>query len=115
MACTLPGAAEEMLVVRGLTGQSGGRLVFAQRTEPKTLNPVMAADSPSREVIHRITADLIHINRESQQTEPALAKSWKISADGLRYTLELRQGARFSDGHPFDADDVIFTFQVLLD
>jgi len=102
-------------VVRGLTGRAGGRLVFAQRTEPKTLNPVVAADLPSREVIHRITADLIHINRESQQTEPALAKSWKVSADGLRYTLELRQGLRFSDGHPFDADDVIFTFQVYLD
>ena len=102
-------------MVRGLTGRAGGRLVFAQRTEPKTLNPVVAADLPSREVIHRITADLIHINRESQQTEPALAKSWKVSADGLRYTLELRQGLRFSDGHPFDADDVIFTFQVYLD
>ena len=102
-------------MVRGLTGHLGGRLVFAQRTEPRTLNPVMAADVPSREVIHRITADLIHINRESQQTEPALAKSWKASPDGLRYTLELRQGLRFSDGHPFDADDVIFTFQVYLD
>ena len=101
--------------MRGLTGRPGGRLVFAQRTAPKTLNPVMAADLPSREVIHRITADLIHINRESQQTEPALAKSWKVSPDGLRYTLELRQGLRFSDGHPFDADDVIFTFQVILD
>ncbi len=75
----------------------------------------MAADAPSREVIQRIMADLIHINRESQQTEPALAKSWKSSGDGLRYTLELRQGLRFSDGHPFDADDVIFTFQVFLD
>lgn len=113
--CPVSGAAEELLVVRGLTGHAGGRLVFAQRTEPKTLNPVMAADLPSREVIHRITADLIHINRESQQTEPALAKSWKVSADGLRYTLELRQGLKFSDGHPFDADDVVFTFQVYLD
>lgn len=102
-------------MVHGLAGRSGGRLVFAQRAEPKTLNPVIAADVPSREVIHRIMADLIHINRESQQTEPALAKSWKVSADGLRYTLELRQGLRFSDGHPFSADDVIFTFQVFLD
>lgn len=114
-ACSLQGATEELLVVRGLTGHPGGKLVFAQRTEPKTLNPLMADDQPSREVIHRMTADLIHINRESQQTEPALAKSWKVSADGRRYTLELRQGLRFSDGHPFDADDVIFTFQVVLD
>jgi len=103
------------MVVRGLTGRPGGRLVFAQRTEPKTLNPVIAGDNASREVLHRMMADLIHINRESQQTEPALAKSWTVSADGLRYILELRQGLRFSDGHAFDASDVVFTFQVMMD
>ena len=103
------------MVVRGLTGHPGGRLVFAQRTEPKTLNPVIAGDNASREVLHRMMADLIHINRESQQTEPALAKSWTVSADGLRYILELRQGLRFSDGHAFDASDVVFTFQVMMD
>lgn len=103
------------LVVPGLPGVRGGGLVYAQRTEPKTFNPATAADSASREVIHRMMADLIHINRESQQTELALAKSWSVSADGLRYVIELREGIRFSDGHPFDADDVVFTFQVILD
>ena len=103
------------MLVPGLTGNPGGRLVFGQRSQPKTLNPVLAVDGDSREVIHRIMADLIHINRASQQTEPALAKSWTVSPDGLRYTLELRQGLRFSDGQPFDADDVVFTFQVHLD
>jgi len=57
----------------------------------------------------------VHINRFTQQTEPALAKSWKVSPDGLRYTLKLRRGLRFSDGHPVDADDVLFSFQVYLD
>lgn len=115
LTCSLHGASEDLLVVRGLTGRPGGRLVFAQRTEPKTLNPVIAGDNASREVLHRMMADLIHINRESQQTEPALAKSWTVSADGLRYVLELRQGLRFSDGHAFDAGDVVFTFQVMMD
>jgi peptide/nickel transport system substrate-binding protein len=90
-------------------------LVSAQRTEPKTLNWVAAADSGSREVLQRLMADLIHINRQSMATEPALAKSWKVSHHGLHWELELRQGIRFSDGHPFDADDVVFTFQVILD
>jgi peptide/nickel transport system substrate-binding protein len=107
--------AEDLLVVPGLTGHSGGTLVYAQRTEPTTLNPAFVGDNPSREVIHRINADLVHINRESQLTEPALASSWSVSSDGLRYTLELRRGVRFSDGQPFDADDVIFSFQVYLD
>jgi peptide/nickel transport system substrate-binding protein len=48
-------------------------------------------------------------------TEPALAKSWKVSPNGLEYTLVLRQGIKFSDGQPLDADDVLFTFRVYLD
>jgi peptide/nickel transport system substrate-binding protein len=60
-------------------------------------------------------ADLIHINRYSQRTEAALASSWTVSSDGRQYTLRLRRGVRFSDGHPFDADDVIFTFEAYLD
>ena len=89
--------------------------MVAQRAEPKTLNPVTALDSASREVIHRMMADLVHINRATQRTEPALAESWTVSGGGRRYTLHLRRGLRFSDGHPFDADDVVFTFQVYLD
>jgi peptide/nickel transport system substrate-binding protein len=106
---------EELLVLPGEAGRSGGRLVVSLRGEPKTLNPLIAADTRSREVIGVMQADLVHINRATQLTEPALAKSWKISPDGLEYTLILRQGLRFSDGQPFDADDVLFTFQVYLD
>lgn len=108
-------AKEELLSLPGEIGRSGGRLVISLRAEPKTLNPLTAADAPSREVIGAMQADLVHINRATQLTEPALAKSWKISPDGLQYTLTLRQGLRFSDGHPLDADDVLFTFRVYLD
>jgi peptide/nickel transport system substrate-binding protein len=93
----------------------GGHLVVALRSEPKTLNPVIATDISSREVIGQMTADLIHINRYNELSESALAKSWELSPDKRRYTLELRQGVRFSDGVPLDADDVIFSFKVYLD
>jgi peptide/nickel transport system substrate-binding protein len=96
-------------------GRPGGRLVFALRSEPKTLNPVAAVDSASRDVIGRMTSDLIHIDRQTQRTTPALARSWTISPDGRRYTIELRRGLSFSDGHPLDADDVVFTFRCYLD
>jgi peptide/nickel transport system substrate-binding protein len=96
-------------------GRPGGRLVFALRSEPKTLNPITAVDGPSRDVIGRMTADLVHIDRQTQRTASALARSWSVSADGRRYTLELRRGVRFSDGHPMDADDVVFSFQCYLD
>jgi peptide/nickel transport system substrate-binding protein len=110
-----PNAKEELLAVPGDIGRSGGRLVISLRAEPKTLNPLTAADTISREVIGVMQSDLIHINRATQLTESGLAKSWKISSDGLQYTLVLRQGLRFSDGHPLDADDVLFTFRVYLD
>jgi peptide/nickel transport system substrate-binding protein len=93
----------------------GGHLVVALRSEPKTLNPVVANDISSREVIGQMTADLIHINRYTQSSESAVAKSWKVSPDQRRYTLDLRHGLRFSDGVPFDADDVVFSFKVYLD
>lgn len=109
------GTKEELFVLPGEVGRSGGRLVMSLRGEPKTLNPLIAADARSREVIGVMQADLIHINRATQLTEPALAKSWKISSDGLIYTLVLRQGLKFSDGQPLDADDVLFTFRVYLD
>ena len=108
-------SAGDWMVTDNTVGHTGGRLAVALRSEPKTLNPVLALDETSREVIHCLTADLIHINRVSQKTEPALAKSWSVSRDGRQYTLQLRRGLRFSDGQPFDADDVIFSFQVYLD
>src|ERR1700741_4751973 len=97
--------APELLSVPGEAGQRGGRIVRALRAEPKTLNPLTAADTPSREVIGPVEAgliqgDLVHINRSTQLTEPALAKPWKLSPDGLQSALTLRKGLRFSDGQP---------------
>src|SRR5579864_6295101 len=108
-------SGEELAISTSEVGRFGGRIVIALRTEPKTLNPVTVVDAPSRDVIGRMTADLLHINRVSQNTESALAKSWKVSPDGLHYILTLRHGLHFSDGHPLDADDVLFSFQVYLD
>lgn len=106
---------EEVQVENNEPGTSGGRLVVALRSEPKTLNPVLSNDVSSREVISQMNSDLIHINRYSQQSEAAIAKSWSVSADGLHYTLQLRHGLHFSDSAPLDADDVVFTFKVYLD
>jgi peptide/nickel transport system substrate-binding protein len=114
-AAQSPSAKEDLLITTNTVGHPGGRLVVSLRSEPKTLNPITSADISSREVIATMMGDLIHINRLSQNTESALAKSWKVSRDGLDYTLKLRHGLRFSDGHAVDADDVIFSFQAYLD
>jgi peptide/nickel transport system substrate-binding protein len=51
--------------------------------------------------------------RADQDIEPypALAKSWEWSADGKQLTMKLIEGAKWSDGEPFTADDVIFTWE----
>jgi peptide/nickel transport system substrate-binding protein len=115
LATVLSAGADDHLRLPGPPGISGGNLVSALRSEPRTLNWTVASDSGTREVLGLLMADLIHINRQTQKTEPALAKTWTVSPDGLHWTLELRRGVRFSDGHGFDADDVVFTFQVIFD
>jgi peptide/nickel transport system substrate-binding protein len=108
-------AQEDLLRTTSEPGIRGGKLVIAQRSEPRTLNPVVAIDQNALGINARLQADLIHINRATQKTEPALAKSWTISKHGTVFTLKLRRGLRFSDGQPFDADDVLFSFQMYLD
>lgn len=120
LACTnfstsLHAAPQDFATVPGETGEAGGKLVVALRSEPKTLNPILSVDATSREVIGTMNADLIHINRETQRTEPALAKSWSVSPDGRKFVLQLRKGLKFSDGTPFTADDVVFSFTLYLD
>lgn len=111
-AIAMPAAAPQ----RGTEpGRRGGSLVVAERAEPRTLNPVLALDNPSRAVLRRTTADLIRINRATQQTEPDLAESWATSRDGRSFTITLRPNLRFSDGTACTADDVVFTFGVYLD
>lgn len=42
---------------------------------------------------------------------PNVAKAWDISDDGLTYTLHLRKGMKWSDGHPFSSDDFVWHFE----
>ncbi|MGB5047990.1 MAG: ABC transporter substrate-binding protein, partial [Caldilineaceae bacterium] len=54
--------------------------------------------------------------RADQDIEPFpnLAKSWEWSEDGMQLTMHLLEGAKWSDGEPFTADDVIFTWEDLI-
>lgn len=95
--------------------QSGGELRFCIHADPKTFNPLLVEDDPSETVRYLTGGVLLRINRITQQTEPELAKSWKVSADGRNITFKLRGGVYFSDGTPFSAADVAFTMQQLMD
>lgn len=103
-----------LLFAAGLLA-SANRVVLAQRAEPRSFNPVTAFDVPTRDVLRLIHGRLVRINGVTLATEASLARSWKLTPDGRSCTVELRRGVRFSDGQPFDADDVLFSFEVYLD
>jgi peptide/nickel transport system substrate-binding protein len=105
----------DALQVEGGEGLYGGTLVTAIGQEPRSFNRIVSSDTATADVTDRIFADLIHINRETQRAEPSLAKSWEFSSDGRSMTMHLREGVLFSDGHPFTAEDVLFTFQIIYD
>jgi len=95
--------------------QSGGELHFCLRSEPKTFNPLLAADDSSETIRYLTGGVLARVNRLTQDLEPELATSWKVTNGGKTITFQLRDGLRFSDGTPFSADDVAYTMQQLMD
>ena len=96
------------------SGKRGGRIVYAVISEPKTFNRITENEQSSREILDQMVNGLTSTDNVTQQVVPALAKSWE-STDGRTWTFHLRKGVRWSDGAPFTADDVIFSFEVLYD
>ena len=99
----------------GAAAQSGAQLRFCLRSEPKTLNPVLVADDASDTIRYLTGGVLMRLNRQTQQLEPGLATSWKVSDNGKTISFKLRQNVSFSDGTPFSAEDVVYTMQQLMD
>jgi peptide/nickel transport system substrate-binding protein len=95
--------------------QGGGELRFCLRTEPKTFDPLKVDNDAAAAVRYLTGGVLVRVNRQTQELEPGLAKSWKVSKDGRQITFHLRSGISFSDGTSFSASDVAFTMQQLMD
>jgi len=90
-------------------------IVAAIRAEPRSFNRFVAGDRSTSLISQLVHARLVQLNHRTQEIEPALATKWTLDPDGRTYTLTLRQGVVFSDGTPFTADDVVFTFAALYD
>jgi ABC-type transport system substrate-binding protein len=101
---------------QGLTelGKPGGKIVIGTTVGPKTLNPLVAQETSSTAITGMMNAGLVEVNPLTAEIEPALASSWEISEDKKTITFHLRKGIKWSDGEPFTADDVIFTFNDLV-
>jgi peptide/nickel transport system substrate-binding protein len=91
------------------------RLVISKSAGPRTFNRLISADEQTNSIADCLMGRLIRINRQTQQPEAELASTWQTSSDGKTLICELRRDVRFSDGQPFTADDVVFTFRVLND
>jgi peptide/nickel transport system substrate-binding protein len=92
-----------------------GELRFCLRSEPKTFDPLKVEDDASEAIRYLTGGVLVRLNRQTQELEPELAQSWKVSADSREITFKLRSGISFSDGTPFSAEDVAYTMQQLMD
>ena len=96
-------------------GPYGGVFVRAASQQPKTFNPLVAQDAYSSQAIGRFLNGLTTYHPVKQEVVPELARSWDISEDKKTITMRLRRGVRWSDGEPFTAEDVVFTFEALFD
>jgi peptide/nickel transport system substrate-binding protein len=103
------------LLASAAIAQSGGELRFCLRSEPKTLNPLLMSDDSSETIRYLTGGVLLRVNRLTQEPEPELATSWKLTNAGKTITFKLRDNLRFSDGTTFSADDVAYTIQQLMD
>jgi len=91
-------------------GKSGGVLKFILNGDPKTLNPALAQETTSTNAIGDLFLGLTRMNLKTMEIEPALAESWEVSEDGKVWIFHLRKNVKWSDGVPFTADDVVFTY-----
>ncbi|AYG62890.1 ABC transporter substrate-binding protein [Rhizobium jaguaris] len=57
------------------------------------------------------TAPLFQVEAKDTEPLPNLAKSWEWSPDGHKLTMHLIEGAKWSDGVPFNADDIMFYWE----
>lgn len=86
-------------------------LRFCLLGDPKTFDALHVSDQRS-EVIRYLTGGvLVRINRVTDQLQPELAESWKLSDGGRAITFHLRAGLKFSDGAPLTASDVALNVQ----
>ncbi len=82
---------------------------------PTNANPWSQAMQADNTLQERVYSWLSKLNDETLEYEGDLAESWEVSEDGLEWTIKLRKDVTWHDGEKFDADDVVFSYQTLVD
>jgi peptide/nickel transport system substrate-binding protein len=93
----------------------GGSLTIAQGVEPPGLDPSTGVSTAIPRVVYsNVLEGLLKIDRKGRVMN-ALAQDYKFTRDGKTYTFLLKKGVTFHDGKAFDAEDVKFTLERLMD
>jgi len=92
----------------------GDIIVEGSIGDASNLIPLLSSDSTSHEIASLVYNGLVKYDKNLKITGD-LAESWEISPDGLIITFHLRHNVRWHDGHPFTAEDVLFTYQLTID
>jgi oligopeptide transport system substrate-binding protein len=79
--------------------------------EPPSLDPGLATDTTSSNVLLAIMDPLVRLNPETNEAEPSLAESWDISEDGKDVTYHLRSDGKWTNGDPVVAGDFVYSWK----
>ncbi len=86
-------------------------LYMANGEEPRELDPQLSTGSPEHHLHMALYEGLVSKHPKTLAVQPALAERWEISEDKLRYTFHLRDTARWSNGDPITAEQVVWSWQ----
>jgi oligopeptide transport system substrate-binding protein len=88
-------------------------MTIAWGAEPPSLDPGLATDTTSANVINAIMDPLVKLNPDTLEAEPSLAESWDI--EGTTVTFHLREDGRWTNGDPVTAQDYVYSWTRTLD
>jgi peptide/nickel transport system substrate-binding protein len=97
-----------------VTPGRGGAAVTSARAEPRSFNRLVQPELATEYFALLTLGRLVRVNRATQEVEPWLAERWEAAEDRRTFTLTLRDVA-WSDGEPFTAADVLFSFAAAYD
>jgi ABC-type transport system substrate-binding protein len=96
------------------TDKEGGEMVFIGDQNPPGLSSAYSITTVGVNNANLIQEPLVALGLPVGTFEGILAESWDISEDGLTYTFHIREGVLWQDGEAFDADDVMFTYDLFM-
>jgi peptide/nickel transport system substrate-binding protein len=102
-----------LLAPASTTAQEAGTIRIGLDVDAGTADPRLARDTSARRLIDIVFDGLVYLDAELNP-QPALAESWQ-NPDPTTWVFTLRQGVTFHDGEALTAEDVVFTFETILD